>query len=169
MTHCYFQALDNHSRSLRKLNLTGLGPATMRSLGLLHNFTNLETLSLACDVSLRRLPFPLWPFHAKDYSEVVAWLKSCSQLVDLSLFGIFSSDCLLRDILKKPTFQLTDLRLRTSQARASWYSSLRRQKRLKSLQIEITDMEVLRRGLIDKRCKLLPKLYRVYPSFVSWT
>ncbi|TVY81543.1 hypothetical protein LSUE1_G001881 [Lachnellula suecica] len=89
-------ALNNHSKSLRILKLNGLELIGIKNLNLLQGCESLEVLELIGNLPAGYID--LKNTENDVFLEIVAWLRKCVQLRELSLEALVSSPLILTEI-----------------------------------------------------------------------
>lgn len=89
-------ALDHHSASLKYLQLDGVTEVSFRNLNLIQGCTSIEVLDLTAHITAAFID--LKATENDVFTEVVAWLKRCTQLRELSVAGFVYSPSILTEV-----------------------------------------------------------------------
>ncbi|KAG0648558.1 hypothetical protein D0Z07_5163 [Hyphodiscus hymeniophilus] len=140
-------ALNNHSKSLRRLKINGLRNDAMKKLSLLQDCLALETLALKDYHGLVNLEAT----ENDVFIEVVEWLKRCQQLKELSLDRFVSAPEILTQICLNSSTQLRKLEVVNSYSLTdsqAFHRALSQQTTLEALRLT-ADPEAAFRDDID--------------------
>ena len=96
-------ALNSQCKSLKTIRLA-LNEGGLLALGKLYACTAIESLSIACEISVN-----LKSTHHDVFLEITEWLQSCTALKEISFKNVFSAPDLLLPLLKDNQVKLSDL------------------------------------------------------------
>jgi hypothetical protein len=103
-----FTALNTHQASLTSIKLSSLKSEAIRSLSLLKECTNIQTLELQGDVTAA---IDLEATENDVFLEVIAWLKACKSLKELRLQKLMDSASIMKNVLFDDSIRLKMLEI----------------------------------------------------------
>lgn len=103
-----FLALNNHCDSLTELTLDSIQPEAIPALSTLKECINLTNLVLA-ENGIGTVD--LVEKHNESFLEIVAWLRQCTKLRNITVARLLSATAILTPILLEHNIQLTHLEL----------------------------------------------------------
>lgn len=149
-----FLALSGHRKSLKELKLASLKAPAMRSLSLLKECTALQTLNLQDAEGLM-----LEASENDTFLEVIAWLKACTRLRDLTIQRFVDGPAIMTAIFRDDKIRLKsfDISGYTLAGNQIFHQALANQTELESLDLRADAEESFRDDievLINSICSL---------------